>query len=454
ESIYVQPYSSTSSVVLPLNYSIGGPVPDNPYNPVSSNYLIVSDQSLSGGGNVYLGGDPAKQTTTVNILIVNGSNIQAPLISLLANKTIEVQGGAQLVATSPNSTGMIEVTTSGSAVIDAGATLHANHTFAFNTASLTINGTLSVDSGAMTLESSNIYLGGSSPVTSGLYVSQSLWNNFAATAADITLLSNNAINFQDSFGLWAKDKLTLDAGEFVNSPGNNGNQVVLAAPTVNLMNSGASSQDSPAKPGTGNISAFSVGTYTVAGSGATYTTNNIAVGGSGAASASNDVLFSGFGQINLNSAGDVTMVGKGSLTTGGALLNISAARVATAGLVSGSDNVAYNTAQTNNVSYVAPDFHVYTGSNYHNDVVVNSSSAPSASITISGSGGTASTASAPGGVLEFWGTSINVGATTDSNGNTVNAPVTIQSDGGTIRLNAMGSKSSDNSIHLYSGSQI
>ncbi len=459
QNVVIQP---TVGDILGSSYQYGDPLPAS----VEANYLFVSADSLSGGGNIYIGGqyDPVNNPTTITnqIVVMEGSTVIAPLISLWANNYIDVQGGQTgtlLHATTSTGTGEIDLATSqsGSTIVEAGATLYADHIFSFDTASLTMNGTLKVDNGAMTLKGTNIYLGGALPTGNANYIgSQSLWDNLASAAADITLLSSNAIYFQESFGLWAKNSLTLDTSELVNQNGN-GTRVILAAPTVNLMNAGASALGNPGIPGTGNTSSFIIGAYTVTGTGTTYTTTNIAIGGSAASGASNNVLFANFGAVNLNATGDLTLMGMGSLTTGNAPLNIVAARIATSGVTTGSTNIVYNSQNSTTASFIAPNFNLYTGSNYSQDSSSATGLNPQASITISGSGATPSTSPADGGTLAFWGTSINVQGFTDNSGKVW--PVVIQSDGGTISLNATGPINKGNmtgsgGIYISNGGQI
>jgi len=391
----------------------------------STGSLYVSAGSLSGGGDVYLGGSPTQSTNTNIITIIGGSTVTAPLISLYANNTITVQEGASLDAT--GTTGEIDLKTSSTGTpttiaptVTINGTLHAR-TVGVDTPNLIINGgSLQGNGGAITMKSSAIYFVGqvAQQNGSGFYITTDIWNQLAGfqdiTLQSITTPSTSGIFFQSNFALSASNSLTLDASQIVN----NGNTqlVQLTAPTVTLMNSGISST---------NYSSSNTGSFIV-------NANNINVGGgvaTGSSKASNDVLFANFGSIALNSANDLTLIGKGSLTTGNADLVINAARV--------------TTANTSNPAATA-NFYVYTGSNYYNDFGINPNSIynpnPVGTITITNSGGSQGATSASGGTLGFWGKSI------DDSG-------VIRVDAGTVELVATGGGQSDD-IFLHSGGQI
>ena len=387
--------------------------------------LYVSADSLSGGGDVYLGGNPTQSTNTNSITVIGGSAVTAPLISLYANNTITVQAGASLYAT--GTTGEIDLKTSSTGTpttiaptVTVDGSLHAR-TFGVDTPNLIINGGgLQGDGGAITMKSSAIYFAGQGAQQSGsgFYITTDIWNKLAGfqdiTFQSIATPSASGIFFQSNFALSASNSLTLDASQIVNN--GNSQLVQLTAPTVTLMNSGLSST---------NSSSSKAGSFIV-------NANNINVGGgvaTGFSTASNNVLFANFGSITFNSVNDLTLIGKGSLTTGKADLVVNAARV--------------TTASTNNPVATA-NFFVYTGSNYYNDFGINPNSSynpnPLGTITITNSGGSQGTTSTSGGTLEFWGKSI------DESG-------VIQVDAGTIRLVATGAGQSDG-IFMGSGAQI
>ena len=235
-------------------------------------------------------------------------------------------------------------------------------------------------------------------------------------------MAANDIQFGDAFTISAAGSITLDAPVIVGMMTAN-ETVTVTAPTINLQNSGSSSTAAPVAANAGQIS---------------FNGNNINVG-------RGDVLFSGFSNIALNSKGDVTFKGVGSLTTGNADLQISAARITTgAGL---------NTSGT----YQAADFNVYTGANYYNDFGINPGTSynpnPLGTITITQSGGTPGTTSTPGGTLGFWGKAIYNG--TLNNDGTVNEKGTIiQVDSGNINLVATGTDPANDGIFLHDGAQI
>ena len=167
-----------------------------------------------------------------------------------------------------------------------------------------------------------------------------------------------------------------------------------------MQNSGSSSTAAAVATNAGQIS---------------FTGDNINVG-------NGDVLFSGFSNIALNSTGDVTFKGAGSLATGGADLQINAARVTTTSGLKKTDG-----------TYQAADFLVVAGSS-------KSDSNPAGSITLTDSGGVQGTTSVAGGTLEFLAKSID-----DS--------TKIQVGGGDIKLVAVGAGTADG-VFLRSGGQI
>ena len=120
-----------------------------------------------------------------------------------------------------------------------------------------------------------------------------------------------------SVDLSATGSLTLDAARIVNISAYSDNdgkiiqapvEVALAAPVINLINSACASNIMPNPNG-------GAGTFTAAA-------DNIIVGGG-------DVLFANFASIKLDSRNDITLKGKGSLTTGNAELIVNSARLTT-----------------------------------------------------------------------------------------------------------------------------
>jgi filamentous hemagglutinin len=390
--------------------------------PDYQNKLIIAATSLSGQGFQEI--DLGDATVTDSVTIHSGVDLEAPIISLTANKTITVESGAQLQAVVETGLGEINLNSpTGTAVIQAGATLHASHAINLNVGDSDVQGTLQVDHSALTLKGVDIYFvpDGYTKTGSGIYITDSLWAQYGLSQ-DITLeaigytdpLSNQyvsgEIRFSESFDVTAADNLTLDAARIVSNDGTS--KVSVSAQTINFTNSLSAST---AVPNAGGIGSF------------TASAGNITVG-------SGDVLFANFNEIKLNSQNDLTFRGQGSLTSGNADLTISAARVTTAS----TTQTVTNPDGTTSTPITTPDFVVYTGGNYYND---QNNLNPTHAIQIAySSGGTQGTTSTPGGTLEFWGTSIDQGGL-------------IQVDAGTIKLVATGTGPTDG-IFLRSGSQI
>ena len=421
-NIYVQAVTATS---LPQDFNYNTPVPAN-----LEGELNVTAESLSGSGFQEINLGDINSTSTITIEGGTAAQpivLSAPIISLAAINAITINSYTQLNALTANGAssgaGVINLTTPGSLLVDNNSTLHATNNIILNVNNVQgLQGNLAVDSGTITLQSSNIYFGGVQAQTDiGLYLTTDIWNRFTGYH-NIDLVAANDIQFRDTFAISAAGSLTLDAPVIVGMMTAN-ETVTVAAPTINLQNSGSSSTAAPVAANAGQI---------------LFNGNNINVG-------SGNVLFSGFSNIALNSQGDVTFKGVGSLTTGNADLQISAARITTgAGL---------NTSGT----YQAADFNVYTGANYYNDFGINHGTSynpnPLGTITITQSGGTPGTTSTPGGTLGFWGTAIYNG--TLNNDGTVNEKGTIiQVDGGNIKLVAMGTDPANDGIFLHDGAQI
>ena len=233
----------------------------------------------------------------------------------------------------------------------------------------------------------------------GLYITDSLWDQLSLSE-DITLVSSSDLLFiagsNVTFDLSAAGSLSIDAARIA---GLNAADVSLTAPSIHLSNSGAASTAS-----------VSTNDSQIA-----FNSNTITVG-------SGDILFGGFRTISLNSKGDLALKGEGSLATGNADLQISAARITTeSGL---SSDGAYQSA---NFLIIAG-----TGKDDLN---------PAYSITMtSPADGQPGSTSVPGGTLEFAARRIEIGTV-------------VQVDGGTIKLTTAGAQGADG-IYLGDGAAL
>ncbi|MBI5237025.1 MAG: filamentous hemagglutinin family protein [Deltaproteobacteria bacterium] len=351
--------------------------------------LSVAANSLYGKGFQEIDlGDP---TVTDNVTIRGGSVLAAPVISLAANKKITVESGAQLQALAESGIGEINLNSpGGTAVIQPGALLHASHAVNLNVGNPDIQGDLQLDHSALTLKGVEIFFvpAGYTRTGPGLYITDSLWRQFSAFE-EIELVSGSDLLFADNFNLSAIGSISIDAARIAGVKAG-GAVISLTAPAIRLFNSGAAST-APVMTNAGQI---------------TFSGDNITVGGG-------DVLFDGFAAIHLNSRNDLTLKGAGSLKTGGADLNLTAARV----------TATFDRNQTK--PYIASNFHVDAGSN---------------AISFFNSGGNPGTSSVPGGMLEFSARKIDLSGV-------------VEMSAGTVRMTATGS-GQDDGIFLHSGGRI
>ncbi|HXY55549.1 MAG TPA: filamentous hemagglutinin family protein [Nitrospirota bacterium] len=382
--------------------------------------LTISSNGITGFHEVDLGDvDQTAKGITNSITVKAGAELDADIISLSArgsaSSSITLEGGSKLVAATGD--GEINIITPGTLVIgDSGsaATLHAAHAVNITANNVTgMNGSFQSEGGALTLNSSAIFFDDGTRTDPGLHLTQAMWNNFTGFQ-DFTLVSNSGSNagiqFLTSVDLTAVNSLTLDASRIANmSP--NAITVNLSAPTINFKNSGTSSTSLP-------DASMGAATFTA-------TAKPINAGGAGTINfGEGDILFDNFKMIAINSQNDLTLLGKGSLSTGNGDLAISAARMITA---STSRTVTDTVDNIQTTAITAPDFVIYTGSNYNNDMQSTLGLIPGGAISINGNGNYKQSPAQGGGMLEIWGTSIR----TDNGG-------VIQADGGTIKMVATG----------------
>jgi filamentous hemagglutinin family protein len=390
----------TSGNLLPANFNF-----DTAVDSSLQDKLIISAESLSGKGfsEVNLGGDD-----TNSIEVESGAVLDVKNISLTANKTttnpsITIQSGANLGmenTAGTSGTDEISLATTGNLNIADGSVLYAKNNIILDVNNVEgINGKLQVDNSAITLKSANIYFGETTPsAATGLHLTDDVLNRFSGYE-NITFTGANDIQFLGATSLSAGGSLTFDALRIVGMIGGN-EAVTVAAPTINLKNSGSASTAAPVAASAGQIS---------------FTGNSINAG-------NGDILFSGFSNIALNSTGDVTFKGAGSFATGGADLQISASRITT------------TSGLKNDGTYQSANFLVVAGTD-KNDAN------PANTIKLIGSDGTPGSTSTPGGTLEFFGKSIDDSAK-------------IQVDGGDIKLIAAGSDTVNDGVFLHDGAQI
>ncbi len=346
--------------------------------------LQIAASTLSGFGLGELNLGDAQ--TTSKLTVKQKSVLDVANINLIANDLVTIESGAQVNAVSQSNGGKVSITVvnnhdngpgqvkgNGKIDIQTGAKVHASSSVTLNANDVNLQGDLTVAAhGSMNLTSNSIYFVPDSFTKSGngLYLTEGFWKSFA-NYDQVTLTSSSDLNFQRDVTMTTGNALTLDAGRFTGQT-----KVAFNAHKITLQNSGGAA---PAPvTGNGNL---------------TLNANEIQAHG--------NVAFDGFGTVNLTSTNDLTLLGAGSLKSGGDL-NMTTARVTTS---------FYRDA---NNTYNAADFTIAT------DGAVN----------IMNSGGKAGTGVTPGGSLAITGRSI-----TDSG--------TIEVASGVVKLTATGSGAGD-----------
>lgn len=395
KNVTVQP----TGVPLPTDFGFATPV-DEQYRGT----LVVDSSTLSGKGlkEIRLGSldsqTPANSTATVTLK--SGSSLDAPVVTLSATDAIALESGSQVNAVDTAGGGVATLTTQGKLTIESNAQAHASDKVALDVREIDFRGAnpIRVDHSAIDLKGDRIFFvpdgfaedhPDQAAANPGLYVTDSIWNGLSGFD-DITLKSRSDLVFQGDFDLAAGKALTVDAGRIgAAAPGDGGAVTVsLAAPKIELRNTGAAPSGAPAAGGsTMNVSA-----------------TELSVG-------RGDVVFDGLSSLRLDSAGDLTVKGAGSLATGGDLA-VTAARV-----------TASNYVESNSPYQVA-DFAL----------------AAAGAVAIGRSAGAPGRTSVPGGSLEIRGKRIDQGGV-------------IAVDAGTVTLTATGIDPGDG-ITLRSGSSI
>lgn len=395
KNVTVQP----TGVSLPSNFVFDTPVEDQ-----FRGTLVVDSSALSGKGleEIRLGyldeQTPANSTSTVTLKA--GASLDAPAVTLSATDAITLESGSQVNAVDAAGGGVATLTTKGKVTIEDSAQVHASDKVALDVREIDFRGAnpIRVDHSAIDLKGDRIFFVPDGFATDhpdqaaanpGLYVTDSIWNGLSGFDA-ITLKSRSDLLFGGDFDLRVGQTLTVDAGRIgVAAPGSGGAVTVsLAAPKIELRNTGAAPSGGPAAgAGTMNVGA-----------------TELSVG-------KGDIVFDGLSSLRLDSVGDFTVKGAGSLATGGDLA-VTAARV-----------TASNYVESNSPYQVAGFVLAAAGA-----------------VVIGKSAGAPGQASVPGGSLEIRGKRIDQGGV-------------IAVDAGTLTLNATGIDPWDG-ITLRSGSSI
>jgi len=301
---------------------------------------------------------------TDTLTLAANVNLTVPEIALAAGSSITLQSGAQINASSAS-------LATGGVLTDRG-TIQAG-SLSLTATSMDYSGALQLNQGTLTITGKgNIYLVGSASAdTTNLYLTRSFTDNFSSIGS-VTMVSASDIGFQDpaNASLTGKGSLTLDAARIQAAPGVN---VVLTAPSVNLVNSGKAGAASGAARGSATLS---VDTQAL----------GVDVGNGDDSSRHWGIALDGFGTLNLGGTGsspayrlgDLTLSGVGTLSAP-ADLNLNAARIVTGWYA--------DAGTSQKTAHVTLD-------------------AGSGTVSIAAGSGTAGTAAVPGGFLEIKGGSI------------------------------------------------
>jgi filamentous hemagglutinin family protein len=398
-----------STVPLPAGFGFSTPLPAE-----FSGTLNVAAPSLSGQGFQTIGlgfsnlDDPAGSITANQVTLKPGLVLEAENVILAARNLITLEPGAQVLAlAAAGDTGEASlISPAGKAVIGAGALVHATDAVNLETSSLDLQGTLLADHSLLNLAGSAITLvaaGATAPAGAGVFLTQSQWNTLAGVFPDIDLTSASDLIFDGAFTLSVKDALTIDAARIAALAGSTAASRV-AAPALVLENTGATPSTTTNGRGTAQI---------------TFKATEMQVG-------PGTILFDHFSTIGLNALNNLTFRGAGSLSTGGADLSVSTARVTTSYYMEPAGPAGSAAAA------LSP---IYTAAAYKVD-------AGTGIMTIASSGGTVGAAGTPGGTFEMDAGQIDVSTLVQipSGRLTLAASGNISLDSG-ARLSAVGSDS-------------
>jgi filamentous hemagglutinin family protein len=363
------------------------PVPDT---------LTVDTASVKGFGDVTLGSQEYdsvnKKYIDTTVTVKSGSTLQASSVTLRANTSVTIEAGAEVLATGSGAGGIVTVDTpNGTFSLENTAGIHATNGLAFNVGTLSLLGQFGgiaplgalqkADRGSFTLSANNLTFANTNNDAKQATINGVKWDNLSGYD-NLTLVSRGDMSFMQSATMTAKGTLTLDAGRYTTAA--DVADSFTAAGKLTIQNSGAVATS---QPGTSNSSL----TFTSTGAGIDISPK------------SNGIVFDQFRTVTMDSSGDLTLRGAGSVTAAQDL-NITAARVTTSYYKHDAD-------PTNKADGAIP----YTAAAITLD-------ARNGNVTIAGNGGTAGTSTAPGGSLEILGSSITVGDAAKKNATVLEAP--------------------------------
>jgi filamentous hemagglutinin family protein len=358
--------------------------------------LTVDTATIKGFGDVTLGSQEYdsvnKKYSDTTVTVKSGSTLQASSVTLRATTSVTIEAGAEVMATGSATGGSATVDIpNGAFNLESTAGIHATNGLALNVGTLSLLGQFggisplgtlqTADRGSFSLSANNLTFANTNNDPKQATINGVSWANLTGYDS-LTLVSRGDMNFEQSAAMTAKGTLTLDAGRYTTTKDISGS---FSSPgKLALLNSGTA-----ATAQTGSTNSSLTFTSTAAGVDISPTANGIVI--------------DQFRSVNLDSFGDLTLRGAGSVTTAKDL-NITAARVTTSYLKHDAD-------PTNKADVAIP----YTAAAITLD-------GRNGNVTIAGNGGTAGTSVAPGGSLEILGSTITVGDAVKKNATVLEAP--------------------------------
>ena len=365
---------------------------------VSDEYLdilSVGNDTLNSGnlGEVRVG----DADTTESIIMSEGSSITSSKVTLTAQNTILLNDGSEINAVGSEDEEGVASLTAGDSIQMAGtACVYGRDEIILDTNQLDLGtGSLEMEDGTLTLQSDALYLANEGYAAEALVITPGMWNQIFG-ASSVALQSRSDIYFTGQVDVTVDQNLLLEASRFV---GLDAEAVNLNAAVITL--SGIETSETAgevANSGTMNLHASEQ-----------LTVQN------------GDMEIQGFSDIEMESEGDLTFRGEGSLETGDGNLTLAANRINTTYYQEDveettSDSAADQVPDPDLTDYVPADFQINAGSGR---ITVAQSSSEDAQ----------ENASVPGGQLTFLGEGIEIGGSIDLPGGRLTC---TSSDGGIV----------------------
>lgn len=377
-----------AQVTLPAGFNFAEALPDD-----LRGQLFVTADSISNSGfsSVTLSAEGGDLTETNTLTVENGSRIEGGSITLKAEDSVMLGEDVTLIAWKEAGDGVVTIAATGAdgdIAIGAGSEVRGEGGVTIDTVTLDLQETdekkqavINARGGTLTLASKVVQFteGDAIPEEKGFHITDKIWNLLGAADADawnapaeIVIKGRQEVAFRGNRNLDVTGDLVIDAPR-ITASGAEGSEaaIVVSADNLTLRNSGGKSTVNTLD----DTGAITMKASTITVDGARYDSETKGVTGG-------DVRFDGVATLALESAGDLTFRGKGSLATD-ADLTLSAGRVTT----------TYQ--RDEKTPYTPADFRV----------------AAVGAVTVVGSGGTAGTTVTPGGSLEIEGRNIEIKGT-------------------------------------------